>query len=55
MKLQYFTQQHTGQQRKVLFEIFNKDGMMEGYTDNYLRVTTPYRKEWANEVIDWTV
>jgi len=26
MKLQYFTQQHTGQQRKVLFEIFNKDG-----------------------------
>jgi len=55
MKLQYFTQQHTGQQRKVLFEIFNKDGMMEGYTDNYLRVTTPYRKEWANEVIDWMV
>ena len=55
MKLQYFTQQHTGQQRKVLFEIFNKDGMMEGYTDNYLRVATPYRKEWANEVIDWTV
>lgn len=53
MKLQYFTQQFTGQTRKVLFEAFDKNGMMEGYTDNYLRITTPYREEWANEVIDW--
>lgn len=53
MKMQYFTEQHAGQTRKVLFERFEKNGMMEGYTDNYLRITTPYRKEWANEVIDW--
>lgn len=53
MKLQYFTQQFTGQTRKVLFEAFDKNGMMEGYTDNYLRITTPYREEWANEVVDW--
>lgn len=53
MKMQYFTQQHSGETRKVLFEIFEKNGMMEGYTDNYIRVSTPYRKEWANEVIDW--
>lgn len=53
MKMQYFTQQHTGQIRKVLFEAFNKDGMMEGYTDNYIRVTTPYRQEWANQLVDW--
>jgi len=26
---------------------------MEGYTDNYIKVTTPYRKEWANRIIDW--
>ncbi|MDQ3277820.1 MAG: tRNA (N(6)-L-threonylcarbamoyladenosine(37)-C(2))-methylthiotransferase MtaB, partial [Bacteroidota bacterium] len=32
MKMQYFTSQHQGQQRKVLFEGFNKNGMMEGYT-----------------------
>ena len=53
MKLQYFTAQHVGSTRKVLFEDFNKNGMMEGYTDNYIRITTPYRAEWANQIIDW--
>lgn len=53
MKLQFFTQQHAGETRKVLFESFNKDGMMEGYTDNYIRVSTPYRAEWANQLVDW--
>jgi threonylcarbamoyladenosine tRNA methylthiotransferase MtaB len=37
----------------VLFEDFNKNGMMEGYTDNYIRITTPYRAAWANQIIDW--
>ncbi len=54
-KLQYFTQQHIGQTRKVLFEDFEKNGMMEGYTDNYLRIKTPYRQEWANQIIDWKI
>jgi threonylcarbamoyladenosine tRNA methylthiotransferase MtaB len=53
MKLQYFTSQLVGSSRKVLFEDFNKNGMMEGYTDNYIRITTPYRAEWANQIIDW--
>ncbi len=53
MKLQYFTAQHAGETRKVLFEIFEKNGMMEGYTDNYIRISTPYRKEWANQVVPW--
>lgn len=53
MKMQYFTEQHSGQTREVLFEAFEKNGMMEGYTDNYIRITTPYRKEWANEVVEW--
>lgn len=55
MKLQYFTQQHAGETRKVLLEAFNKNGMMEGYTDNYLRITTPYRKEWENKIVDWKI
>ncbi|NTS43855.1 tRNA (N(6)-L-threonylcarbamoyladenosine(37)-C(2))-methylthiotransferase MtaB [Flavisolibacter sp. BT320] len=55
MKMQYFTSEHLGQQRKVLFEGFNKNGMMEGYTDNYIRVTTAYRANWANNVVDWTL
>ena len=53
MKMQWFTQQHAGQTRKTLFEGHAKNGMMEGYTDNYIKVTTSYKAEWVNEVIDW--
>jgi threonylcarbamoyladenosine tRNA methylthiotransferase MtaB len=55
MKMQYFTRQHAGQTRKVLFEIHHKTGMMEGYTDNYIRITTPARAEWTNEIVDWKI
>jgi threonylcarbamoyladenosine tRNA methylthiotransferase MtaB len=55
MKMQYFTEQHRGQSRKVLFEGHEKNGMMEGYTDNYIRVITPHRNEWANQIVDWTI
>jgi len=55
MKQQYFNNKFTGQTRKVLFEDAEKAGMMEGYTDNYIRITTPFRKEWANEIVDWTL
>lgn len=53
MKMQYFTEQHTGQTRKVLFEHNDKNGMIEGYTDNYIRITTPFREEWVNNIVDW--
>ncbi len=55
MKMQHFTSLHQGQSRKVLFEGYEKNGMMEGYTDNYIRIATPYRTEWANQIIDWTI
>jgi threonylcarbamoyladenosine tRNA methylthiotransferase MtaB len=55
MKMQYFTEQHAGQTRKVLFEKNGKSEMMEGYTDNYIKITTPYRKEWANEIVEWKI
>ena len=54
-KMQYFTAQHAGETRPVLFESESKEGMMEGYTDNYIRITTPYRSEWVNQVIDWKI
>ena len=54
-KTQAFTQEHIGQTRKVLFETANKNGMMDGYTDNYIKITTPFRKEWENEIIDWKI
>ncbi len=52
-KAQHFRQLHCGQSRSVLFEGHVKSGMMEGYTDNYIRITTPYREEWVNELINW--
>ena len=55
MKLQYFTEKHRTQTRKVLFEQGNANGMMEGYTDNYIRINAPYKKEWANSIVDWVV
>ncbi len=55
MKMQYFAGQHAGQKRPVLFEGRNKTGMMEGYTDNYIKVTIPYREEIVNNVVEWTI
>lgn len=55
MKMQYFTQLHAGQVRKVLFEGLDRNGMMEGYTDNYIKINSPYRSEWVNQIIDWTL
>lgn len=54
-KMQYFANQHNGQVRKVLFESTNKNGMMEGYTDNYIKITAPFKKEWENNIIEWTI
>lgn len=55
MKMSEHTRQHIGQTRKVLFEANTKSGMMEGYTDNYIKITAPYKREWVNEIVDWTV
>jgi len=54
-KMQAFTAAHIGEMRKTLFEGENKNGMMEGYTDNYIKITTPYNKEWENEVVEWKI
>ncbi|HWC54264.1 MAG TPA: tRNA (N(6)-L-threonylcarbamoyladenosine(37)-C(2))-methylthiotransferase MtaB [Chitinophagaceae bacterium] len=55
MKMQYFTQQHEGQTRKVLFEGHVKNNMMEGYTDNYIKITAPYKEDWVNEIVSWKI
>jgi len=60
-KLQYFTESQRGNTRKVLFESpkVNKEDesivMLEGFTDNYIKVETPFRAEWSNQIIDWTL
>lgn len=54
-KMQYFRSAQEGSKRMVLFEQENKNGMMEGYTDNYLRISTPFREEWVNQEIEWEI
>lgn len=54
-KMQYFSSRHIGETRKVLFEINSKNGMMEGYTDNYIKITIPDKPEWQNKITEWKI
>lgn len=54
-KMQYFTNRHIGETRKVLFENPDKNGMVEGYTDNYIKITAPHKKEWVNNIVEWKI
>ncbi|MEO6254755.1 MAG: tRNA (N(6)-L-threonylcarbamoyladenosine(37)-C(2))-methylthiotransferase MtaB [Ferruginibacter sp.] len=54
-KMQYFSNAHIGETRKVLFETKSKNGMMEGYTDNYIKITAPFNEAWENNIIEWKI
>ncbi len=54
-KMQAFAARFAGMPRPVLWERAPNGGLMEGYTDNYIRVQTPYRAEWANSVVSWAL
>jgi threonylcarbamoyladenosine tRNA methylthiotransferase MtaB len=54
-KLQYFTNLHAGQIRKVLFERSRDKNLMEGYTDNYIKITAPYQTERVNRIVEWRI
>ncbi len=46
-----FCARFTGQVRPVLFESTMRGGRMTGFTDNYIRVAVPYRREWVNRIV----
>jgi threonylcarbamoyladenosine tRNA methylthiotransferase MtaB len=54
-KLTAFTEAHRGQERPVLWEKAPVNGMMEGYTDNYIKLTAAFRAEWANSIKNWKI
>ena len=54
-KMQGFTNRHIGETRKVLFESANRNNMMDGYTDNYIKITAPFKKEWENNIVEWKI
>ena len=45
-----FAEKFIGTEREVLFESTNHDGIMYGYTDNYLRVAVPFNADVVNEI-----
>lgn len=48
-KLHAFYEAHRGKEAKVLFEHTRKDGMMHGFTENYIKVEMPYDESLVNE------
>ena len=46
-----FCARYAGTVRPVLFESTVRGGRMAGFTDNYIRVVVPYRREWVNRVV----
>lgn len=47
---QNFYEQHIGHTDMVLFETTNKDGLINGYTRNYIKVEYPYAKELVGTI-----
>lgn len=47
-KKRIFYEKHLGETRTVLFENSEKNGLMEGFTENYIKVTYPVNKELQN-------
>lgn len=44
-------ERHIGTVRPVLLEAENVNGLMHGYTDNYIRVSMPYSTELLNAIV----
>ena len=50
-----FIESNKGVSEKVLFESTDRNGMMEGYTGNYIRISRPYDNEQIGNIIDITI
>lgn len=49
-KKRAFYERYSGTERDVLFEAETDEGYMYGFTDNYIKVRTPYREELVNSM-----
>ena len=47
-----FLQANKGISEKVLFESTDRNGMMKGYTGNYIRISRPYDPELIGKIVD---
>jgi len=49
-KRRHFYSQHLGTQCTVLFESKTEDGLLQGFTENYVRVAVPYDAQLINQM-----
>lgn len=50
-----FVNDHQGCKEKVLFESTEKNGMMAGYTENYIRIERPFDAELIGKIVEVTI
>lgn len=50
-KWKQFYQSQMGRTVYVLFEHTKTNGMMHGFSENYVRVTCPYQASWTNRIV----
>ncbi len=50
-----FVESHKGLRCHVLFESSEKDGMMSGYTENYIRVERPYDSGLTGKIVEMEI
>ena len=50
-----FIESNKGVAEKVLYESTDRNGMMEGYTGNYIRISRPYDPELIGTIVDVTI
>ena len=50
-----FMTAHKGMKAKVLFESTDRQGMMEGYTENYIRVSQTFDPEKIGHIVEVTI
>jgi threonylcarbamoyladenosine tRNA methylthiotransferase MtaB len=51
-KKQEFYKNAKGKTVQVLFESENENGLMSGFSENYIRVRTSYKPEWVNQIVE---
>ena len=54
-KRRHFYEQHIGKTYNVLFEAEQHENYLNGFTDNYIKVKVPYRKELENQICKVTL
>ena len=50
-----FVEANRGVHEKVLFESTDRDGWMEGYTGNYIRIRRPWEASLCGKIVDVTI